>query len=77
MGLLWSAIQAAGVIPIVHSSGGPLHDIVVPVDGQQTGMCQTALSQPVSSLVIYSDGLSTINYRISRKRSRELCSSRA
>jgi alpha-1,2-mannosyltransferase len=29
--------MAAGVIPIVHASGGPLHDIVVPVDGQQSG----------------------------------------
>jgi len=29
--------MAAGVIPIVHASGGPLHDIVVPVDGQRTG----------------------------------------
>lgn len=39
MGLLLPSIQAAGVIPIVHASGGPLHDIVVPVDGQRTGMC--------------------------------------
>ncbi|KAI0047804.1 glycosyltransferase family 4 protein [Auriscalpium vulgare] len=29
--------MAAGVIPIVHASGGPLNDIVVPVDGQRTG----------------------------------------
>lgn len=25
------------MIPIVHASGGPLYDIVVPVDGQRTG----------------------------------------
>jgi alpha-1,2-mannosyltransferase len=29
--------KAAGVIPIVHASGGPLQDIVVPVGGQRTG----------------------------------------
>ncbi|KAI9513544.1 mannosyltransferase [Russula earlei] len=29
--------MAAGVIPVVHASGGPLHDIVVPVGGQRTG----------------------------------------
>ncbi|KAI0252784.1 mannosyltransferase [Lactifluus subvellereus] len=30
--------MAAGVIPVVHASGGPLHDIVVPIDGQRTGL---------------------------------------
>jgi len=25
------------VIPVTHASGGPLHDIVVPVDGEATG----------------------------------------
>ena len=44
MGLLWPRIKAAGVIPIVHASGGPLHDIIVPVDGQQTGMCHSLFS---------------------------------
>ncbi|KAF7323809.1 hypothetical protein MKEN_00602100 [Mycena kentingensis (nom. inval.)] len=29
--------MAAGVIPIVHASGGPLEDIVVPFQGQPTG----------------------------------------
>ncbi|KAI9438301.1 mannosyltransferase [Lactarius indigo] len=29
--------MAAGVIPVVHASGGPLRDIVVPVDGLRTG----------------------------------------
>ncbi|ETW82230.1 glycosyltransferase family 4 protein [Heterobasidion irregulare TC 32-1] len=29
--------MAAGLIPVAHASGGPLHDIVVPVDGQITG----------------------------------------
>ncbi|KAJ6499516.1 mannosyltransferase [Mycena vitilis] len=29
--------MAAGVIPIVHASGGPLQDIVVPFEGQITG----------------------------------------
>ncbi|KAH9974362.1 mannosyltransferase [Lactifluus volemus] len=29
--------MAAGVIPVVHASGGPLHDIVVPINGQRTG----------------------------------------
>ena len=30
-------IQAAGVIPVTHASGGPLRDIVVPFEGQPTG----------------------------------------
>lgn len=29
--------QAAGLIPIVHASAGPLMDIVVPYNGQRTG----------------------------------------
>jgi alpha-1,2-mannosyltransferase len=29
--------MAAGVIPIVHASGGPLKDIVVPFNGENTG----------------------------------------
>ena len=29
--------QAAGLIPVVHASAGPLMDIVVPYNGQQTG----------------------------------------
>ena len=30
-------IKAAGAIPVAHASGGPLKDIVVPVDGKRTG----------------------------------------
>lgn len=30
--------QAAGVIPIAHASGGPLKDIIVPFNGENTGM---------------------------------------
>jgi alpha-1,2-mannosyltransferase len=29
--------QAAGVIPIAHASGGPLKDIIVPFNGENTG----------------------------------------
>ncbi|OSC98020.1 glycosyltransferase family 4 protein [Trametes coccinea BRFM310] len=29
--------MAAGVIPVAHASGGPLLDIIVPLDGQPTG----------------------------------------
>ena len=29
--------MAAGVIPVVHASGGPLLDIVVPYEGGRTG----------------------------------------
>ncbi|KAH9834707.1 glycosyltransferase family 4 protein [Teratosphaeria destructans] len=29
--------QAAGLIPVVNDSGGPKHDIVVPIDGEPTG----------------------------------------
>jgi len=31
------SIKAAGAIPVAHASGGPLKDIVVPVDGKRTG----------------------------------------
>lgn len=31
-------IQAAGLIPVAHKSGGPLQDIIVPFNGQPTGM---------------------------------------
>ncbi len=30
-------LQAAGVIPIAHASGGPLRDIIVPFNGLPTG----------------------------------------
>jgi len=30
--------QAAGVIPVAHASGGPLKDIIVPFNGENTGM---------------------------------------
>lgn len=32
--------MAAGLIPVVHSSGGPKLDIVVPLNGEQTGFCE-------------------------------------
>ncbi len=31
-------LMAAGVIPVAHASGGPLHDIIVPFEGKSTGM---------------------------------------
>ena len=34
--------QAAGIIPVVHASGGPLNDIVVPFDGGSTGYHATS-----------------------------------
>ena len=30
-------VKAAGVIPVTHASGGPLKDIVVPVNSKRTG----------------------------------------
>ena len=30
-------VKAAGAIPVTHASGGPLKDIVVPVDSKRTG----------------------------------------
>ena len=30
-------VKAAGAIPVVHASAGPLQDTVVPVDGKRTG----------------------------------------
>lgn len=34
--------QAAGVIPVAHASGGPLLDIIVPLDGEPTGYHATS-----------------------------------
>ncbi|KAI0931011.1 hypothetical protein AcV7_005038 [Taiwanofungus camphoratus] len=34
--------MAAGVIPVAHASGGPLNDIVVPVNGKPTGYHATS-----------------------------------
>ncbi|KAG1829855.1 hypothetical protein EV424DRAFT_1535561 [Suillus variegatus] len=36
-GLHGSPTEDAGVIPVTHAFGGPLHDIVVPLDGEATG----------------------------------------
>ena len=36
-GVSMTDAQAAGLIPIVHASAGPLMDIVVPLNGQTTG----------------------------------------
>ena len=36
--LILSLSQAAGVIPVAHASGGPLKDIIVPFNGENTGM---------------------------------------
>lgn len=33
--------QAAGLVPLVHASGGPRHDIVVPLRGLRTGFYAT------------------------------------
>ncbi|KAJ3518162.1 hypothetical protein NLJ89_g20 [Agrocybe chaxingu] len=35
--------MAAGAIPVAHASGGPLEDIIVPFNGERTGMPFTAL----------------------------------
>lgn len=35
-------VQAAGLIPVAHKSGGPLQDIIVPFQGQPTGTCQSS-----------------------------------
>ena len=35
---LYLGAKAAGVIPLAHRSGGPLSDIVVPFEGQHTGL---------------------------------------
>ena len=39
--------QAAGLISVVHNSGGPKRDIVIPIDGEPTGM-PTSLFPPVT-----------------------------
>ncbi|KAK7019909.1 hypothetical protein R3P38DRAFT_1228980 [Favolaschia claudopus] len=42
--------MAAGVIPIVHASGGPLEDIVVEFQGQQTGYHATTPAEFASRI---------------------------
>jgi alpha-1,2-mannosyltransferase len=45
--IVWmlTTLQAAGLIPLVHASAGPLLDIVVPQNGEITGACPVAVSQ--------------------------------
>jgi hypothetical protein len=37
--------QAAGVIPVAHASGGPLKDIIVPFNGENTGVYSRSSAQ--------------------------------
>lgn len=39
-------VKAAGLIPVVHASAGPLLDIVVPYNGQRTGEADYLLGRP-------------------------------
>ena len=43
------AFQAAGVIPVTHASGGPLHDIVKPVNDLPTGPSFATVTRFVST----------------------------
>lgn len=43
--------MAAGTIPIAHSSGGPLMDIVVPHNGTRTGFLATTLEEYSSAML--------------------------
>jgi alpha-1,2-mannosyltransferase len=50
--------QAAGLISVVHESGGPKRDIVIPVDGLPTGeltlqIPHSTLANPISRLPCY------------------------
>ena len=36
---LTTEIQAAGLIPVVHASGGSMMDIVTPLNESSTGAC--------------------------------------
>lgn len=38
--------QAAGLISVVHDSGGPTGDIVTPIDGEPTGLFQSPIYNP-------------------------------
>ena len=46
-----SISQAAGVIPIAHASGGPLKDIIVPFNGENTGWLPGVLLDAFRSLL--------------------------
>lgn len=46
-------LQAAGVIPVTHASGGPLNDIVVPFNGGTTGKFNTRLGFGFILIIIY------------------------
>ncbi|KAH7339450.1 glycosyltransferase family 4 protein [Rhizoctonia solani] len=63
--------MAAGLIPVVHSSGGPLNDIVVPYQNQPTGYHAT---DPVSFAQAFHEALSLPSREAlaMRKRARAL-----
>lgn len=56
-------IKGAGVIPVVHASGGPLLDIVTPVNGEPTGPYPLCVSPVI-------DWLLTLSIRVSCKNDR-------
>ncbi|KDQ26009.1 glycosyltransferase family 4 protein [Pleurotus ostreatus PC15] len=41
--------MAAGAIPVAHASGGPLRDIVVPLEGERTGFHATSAAEYASA----------------------------
>lgn len=56
------------MIPVVHASGGPLRDIVVPVDGLRTGEHIF-----FTSFFVFPAHALTSNHRFPRERSGEFC----
>lgn len=64
--VIYYTAQAAGLIPLTHASGGPLHDIVIPYQSQPTGFhAKTArqFGEVMHEVSTQSIGLSTSDRR--------------
>jgi alpha-1,2-mannosyltransferase len=73
--LAYPNFQAAGVIPVTHASGGPLKDIVVPLNNEITGACSTPPSASIKSGLRLCSGPVELNHlctRLPRKDSRRI-----
>ncbi|KAH8928696.1 glycosyltransferase family 4 protein [Atractiella rhizophila] len=62
--------MAAGLIPLVHSSGGPLLDLVVPFRGQATGFHASSVGEYAEKLLFIFEEMEEVDRRSMRERAR-------
>jgi len=62
--------KAAGVIPVAHASGGPLKDIIRPVDGKPTGL--SPFLHSFAMLTVLQDSMQPILMALLRRSRKSL-----